>query len=359
MWRFIARYKMELFLCLRVTLAALLSFVVGRILGLPLVLWAVLTSVLLTQMSVGKSVKATIDYVAGTLGGAIYAGAISALIPQTTDAGLLAALAAAVAPLALLSAVAPRYAAAPSTGLIVVVAPTLTHGTPLASAIDRVEEVALGAAVALAVSLVVLPARARDMARLSAAAMLETIAEALPTVFAGFAHPFDLQGVRELHRRIATAYAKFEAAGSEAGHERMTVLTDDPPSEPEFERLRVALLRLRNDLIMTGRAAVEPLPEPVAGRLQSSLATLARVIEDQLRTYARLLRTQSADPTEAGWENAFDAFGKEIVALRAEGLFRPMPEHAVQNIFALAFALEQWRRDLKELEAGVGDQLRE
>ena len=157
MRRLIARYKMELFLCLRVTLAALLTFVVGRILGVPVILWAVLTSVLLTQMSVGKSVKATIDYFAGTLGGAIYAGAISALIPQTTDAGLLAALAAAVAPLALLSAVWPRYAAAPSTGLIVVVAPTLTHATPLVSAIDRVEEVALGAVVALVVSLVVCP----------------------------------------------------------------------------------------------------------------------------------------------------------------------------------------------------------
>ena len=359
MRRLIARHKMELFLCLRVTLAALLSFVVGRILGLPLVLWAVLTSVLLTQMSVGKSVKATIDYVAGTLGGAIYAGAISALIPQTTDAGLLAALAASVAPLALLSAVAPRYAAAPSTGLIVVVAPTLTHGTPLASAIDRVEEVALGAAVALAVSLVVLPARARDMARLSAAAMLEAIAEALPTVFAGFTHPFDLQGVRELHRRIANVYAKFEAAGSEAGHERMTVLTDDPPSEPEFERLRAALLRLRHDLIMTGRAAAAPLPEAVASRLGASLAKLEKVTEDQLRTCARLLRKQSAAPEDAGFESAFDAFGEEIAALRAEGLLRPMPEDAVQSVFAMAFAMEQWRRDLTELEARVSDHLRE
>ena len=355
MRRWIARHKMELFFCLRVTLAALLTFVVGRILGVPVILWAVLTSVILTQMSIGKSVKATIDYIAGTLGGAIYAGAISAFIPQTTDAGILVALAAAVAPLALLSAVKPRYAAAPPTGLIVVVAPTLTHGTTLMSALDRVEEVALGAVVALAVSLVVLPARARDMARLSAAAMLEAIAEAIPPVFAGFTHPFDLEGVRALHRGIAAAYAKFEAAGSEAGHERMSVLTDDPSSEPEFEGLRVALLRLRNDLIMTGRSATEPLPEPVASRLEGSLASLASVIEDRLRTYARLLRTRAPVSSETAWESAFDAFGEEIVALRAEGLFRPMPENAVQNIFALAFALEQWRRDLNELEAAAND----
>jgi len=359
MLRLIARYKMELFFCLRVTLAALLTFAAGRILGVPVILWAVLTSVLLTQMSVGKSVKATIDYFVGTLGGAIYAGTLSAFIPQTTDAGLLAALAASLAPLALLSAVSPRYAAAPSTGLIVVIAPTLTHATPLVSAIDRVEEVALGAVVALAVSLLVLPGRAREMARLSAAAMLETIADALPTVFAGFMSPLDREEVRDLHRRVGTAYAKFDAAGLEAGHERVSFITDDRPTEPEFERLRVALLRLRHDLIMTGRAAAEPLPEPVAQRLQALLAKLAKVIEGQLRACSTLLRTRSAAPKEGGRESAFDAFGREILAFRGEGLLRPMPEETVQNIFALAFALEQWRMDLQELEAGVSDHLRD
>ncbi len=39
-----------------------------------MILWAVLTAVILTQMSVGRSVKATIDYSFGMLGGAIYAG---------------------------------------------------------------------------------------------------------------------------------------------------------------------------------------------------------------------------------------------------------------------------------------------
>jgi hypothetical protein len=34
-----------------------------------------LTAVILTQMSVGRSMKATIDYLLGTLGGATYTGA--------------------------------------------------------------------------------------------------------------------------------------------------------------------------------------------------------------------------------------------------------------------------------------------
>ena len=38
---------------------------------------------LVTQMSVGRSLKATFDYLVGTVGGAIYGGAIGVLIPYT------------------------------------------------------------------------------------------------------------------------------------------------------------------------------------------------------------------------------------------------------------------------------------
>jgi uncharacterized membrane protein YccC len=70
----------QLRLCLRVTVAALLSYILGKSLNIPLGgLWAVLTAVVVTQMSVGGSLKATIKYLTGTLGGAVYAGVIAAL----------------------------------------------------------------------------------------------------------------------------------------------------------------------------------------------------------------------------------------------------------------------------------------
>ncbi|MFY9834345.1 MAG: FUSC family protein, partial [Methylocystis sp.] len=154
---FIQPYRMQLRFCLRVTVAALSALAFGRLLGLPIILWAVLTAVILTQMSIGKSVKATIDYSLGTLGGAIYAGLIAAFVPHSSDAAFAVVLAIAVAPLALLAAMSPRFAAAPTTAAIVVLAPTLTHGSSFASAADRVIEVALGGSVALLVSLLVFP----------------------------------------------------------------------------------------------------------------------------------------------------------------------------------------------------------
>ena len=51
--------KVELGLGLRVTVAALSALAIAMACGLKLPLWAVLTSRIVTQMSVGRSLKAT------------------------------------------------------------------------------------------------------------------------------------------------------------------------------------------------------------------------------------------------------------------------------------------------------------
>src|ERR1700756_3094556 len=87
------RHNARLGLFFRVTASALLSFELANWLDLRLPLWAVLTALIVTQMSVGRSLKATIDYLMGTIGGAIYSGAVAVLVPHTTEIGLLVALA--------------------------------------------------------------------------------------------------------------------------------------------------------------------------------------------------------------------------------------------------------------------------
>jgi hypothetical protein len=63
--------------------------------------------------------KATIDYLLGTLGGATYTGALSVLIPHNAEISLLGVLALAVGPLALLAATRPSFAVAPFTAVLV------------------------------------------------------------------------------------------------------------------------------------------------------------------------------------------------------------------------------------------------
>jgi uncharacterized membrane protein YccC len=349
---FIQRYRMQLGLCLRVTVAALSALALGRLLGLPMGLWAVLTAVILTQMSVGKSVKATIDYSLGTLGGAIYAGLIAAFIPHTNDAALAAVLAIAIIPLALLAAVSPRFAAAPSTAAIVVLAPTLTHATSLASAADRVVEVALGGSVALVVSLVVFPTRARRLVKEGAADMLDLIARILPDLFLGFTQKSNKDAIFTLQRSVGSAFARLDAISAEAKHEQMTLLAN----EPDFDPLRHSLLRLRHDLIMIGRAAIAPLPETLHGRLGPLLARVANAAADQLRRCGTTLRTGRNPPPPDALEGVFDAFASEIATLRQEGFLRELSVDAVECVFALSFALEQWRQDLQDVARRVSEQ---
>src|SRR6202163_4779805 len=96
-------WKAPLHLALRGTVAAAGAFAVATALHLMLPLWAVLTSLIVTQMSVGRSLKVTRDYMFGTIGGAIYGGAIATLIPYSGEVELLGLLVLAVAPLALIA----------------------------------------------------------------------------------------------------------------------------------------------------------------------------------------------------------------------------------------------------------------
>ena len=179
------RHQARFGLFFRVTASALVSFELARWLDLHVALWAVLTAIIVTQMSVGQSLKAAIDYVAGTIGGAIYGAIVGILVGHDSEVALLAGLAIAVGPLALIAAIRPSLAAAPITAATVLVVPILTHATAIASAVDRVLEVALGAVIGLTISFVLFPSSAYGLAIEGAARMLERLADAVGELMAG------------------------------------------------------------------------------------------------------------------------------------------------------------------------------
>src|SRR4051794_12629279 len=176
--------KIQLALAVRIAVAAVAAYVVAVALNLMLPLWAVLTSLIVTQMSVGRSLKATRDYMLGTIGGAIYGAAIAVLIPHPGEGGLLALLVLTVAPLAFVAAINPSLSAATVTAVIVLLVPTMHQANPLNSAIDRVSEVAVGAITGLLVSFLVLPSRAVSQIRVNTEKLLELIAAAFSELLA-------------------------------------------------------------------------------------------------------------------------------------------------------------------------------
>jgi uncharacterized membrane protein YccC len=345
------RHGAELRLCVRSTTAAVLTLAAAQVLNLPIALWAVLTAVILTQISVGRSLKASTDYLASTLGGAIYAGAIGALVPQANEVALLAGLAIAVAPAVLLAALNPRFSAAPFTAVMVFFGPTITHTGPIAAAFERVIEVAVGCVVGLVVSLVVLPARAHDLAIEAATQMLDLMARFLPELFMRFTPSLDQPALADIQNRIGEAFARLDKVALEATHERMTRLSAEPDQAP----LLRTLLRLRHDLVIVGRAAVVPLPEAFRPRLGPWLARVSETAADYLRASAAALSARKGPPPFDAVEAALDGYAAEIAALRREGLTRELPDEAVERIFALGFALDQMHLHLRDLARCVGE----
>ena len=341
--------KTQLALAFRVTLAAAGAYAIATALHLLLPLWAVLTSLIVTQMSVGRSLNATRDYMFGTMGGAIYGGAIAVLLPHSGELGLLALLVLAVAPLAFVAAINPSFNAATVTAVIVLLVPTLSHADPLGSAIDRVMEVAVGALTGLLVSFFILPSRAHNQIRISAAGAFELIAAAFGELLAGLTRGLDNDALHRIQDGIGKALVELNALGAEAERERAAHLSRGPDTGP----LLRTTMRLRHDLVMFGRASVAPLPSDLQARLAGPLHQIDDAFVTYLRCIAAALRARAACPAASPVDGALQAYAAEVAALRSEGLTRDLPGDVVERFYAFGFVLEQMRQNLNDLERCV------
>jgi uncharacterized membrane protein YccC len=320
-------------------------------LGLKLPLWAVLTSIIVTQMSVGRSLKAGRDYMVGTIGGALYGGAVAILIPHSGEGALLAVLILAVAPLAFIAAINPSLNVATITAIIVLLLPVANHADVLDAAIDRVLEVAVGAITGLLVSFIVLPSRAHSLVRNSAARVLDLMAAALSELLSALTRGRDNEALHNLQDGIGAALVGLNAVGAEAERERAARLSTGPDTGP----LLRTVLRLRHDLVMIGRASVVPLPVELQRRLAAPLARVSNAVAGYLKATAFSLRTGALPPPYGPMQAALQAYASEVALVRSEGLTRGVPGDVAERFFALGFSLEQMRQNLKDLERCVTD----
>jgi uncharacterized membrane protein YccC len=343
-------YQLQLILALRVTVAALLALTLAQALHPHFPLSAVLTSLIVTQTSLGHSVKMVSDYLVGTFAGVAYGGAIAVLIPHNSEWALLAVLALAVAPLAFIASFRANFNVLPVTAIIVLLVPGMQHVSPAASALDRVLEVAIGAAAGFIVSFLLFPSRAHAITIQAAADMLDLVADALTRLLKDHTRELDAAERQRIQDGIAAALT-----GAEADHERKARLTAGPETGP----LLRALLRLRHDIVMLGRAAGGELPEEITARLTPTLRNIEALGRDFLRSSGAALRNKKCPPPFRAVNVAFGNYIEEFGAVRREGLTRDMKSEAAERFFALGFALEQFREHLLEMHRVVGEWARE
>ena len=343
--------RTQLALAVRVTAAAVAAYSIATALHLALPLWAVLTALIVTQMSVGRSLKATTDYMLGTIGGAVYGGAIAVLIPHSSEAALLALLVLTVAPLAFIGSLNPTLTAATVTGVIVLLVPEMSHSSPLNSVIDRLIEVTVGAATGLIASFVVLPSRAHRQIRANAARLIDLIAGAFSELLMGLTRGLDNDALHRIQDGIGAAVTALHAMGQEAERERAARLSSGPDTGP----LLRTILRLRHDVVMIGRECLVALPGNVQARLDIPLSGVREAIVSHLRASATALRSSASPPVTEPVQFALQAYADEVAAVRRDGLIRGLPGEAAERFFALGFSLEQMRQNLGDLDRCVAE----
>ncbi len=179
--------------------------------------------------------------------------------------------------------------------------------------------------------------------------MLELAARSLSELFAGFLQARDGATIGSIQDSIGQAFARLDAIAAEARHERITFLAAEPDPRP----LLRTLLRLRHDLVMIGRAAAMPLPESFRPRLGPQLTWVAETAADYLRRSGEALAARRDLPPLDATEAALDGYAKAFAEIRREGLTLGLPVDTVERIFALGFALEQVRQNLRDLERCV------
>jgi hypothetical protein len=109
------------------------------------------------------------------------------------------------------------------------------------------------------------------------------------------------------------------------------------------------LLRLRHDLVIIGRAATTPLPDPFAQRLGPLLQRIGETGSNFLHATATALAARNPPPSLQPIPTELDAYAAEIAALRNEGLTRKLPSNELEQIFALGFALDQLHQHFCDL----------
>jgi hypothetical protein len=233
----------------------------------------------------------------------------------------------------------------------VLLVPTITHASPIASALDRILEVALGGVTGFVVSFLLLPSNAHPLVVEAAARTLGQMARALGELLAGLTQGLDVDSLHRIQDGIGEAVAQMNVMGAEAEHERSARLALGPDTGP----LLRTLLRLRHDLVMIGRTAIIPLPEAFRTRLESSLAHAGAALADYLRASGAALLARRGPPSLNAVESALDAYAAEVATLRGDGLTQSLPGDAAERFFALGFAFEQMHQNFKDLERCVAE----
>jgi hypothetical protein len=101
------------------------------------------------------------------------------------------------------------------------------------------------------------------------------------------------------------------------------------------------------------------LTEDVIARLDASFVDVSDVTATHLRATSDALVKRRKPPPFRDVEAVLDGFTSRMEALRREGVTRGLSIDAAGRLFALGFALEQFRNHIQDLDSRVGEWARD
>lgn len=333
------RYRAEFRLVIRATVAAALSLLIADALHLPQGYWAVITALLIVQASIGGTLQAGLDRLIGTIAGAAV-GAAAALVGGLWPIPPLIVLLLAVAPLAFLAALRSNFRIAPTTAAIVMLANN-GHVSPLISASHRVVEIGLGTLIGIAVSIVLLPARARRLGAERAAQALTLIAELL----ALYATPSAQRVPNAIHAqnaRIRAELDRVENAARESRREHLTRVAADPVPERLVRNLR----RVHSDAVFVSRALAGWEPSRDAAPLFPAFTATVDSTRQTLLAIAQSLASNGANVELGDLDQHIAALQRSVDTFMTQTPDMPL---RARQATVLPFVFETLRRDLADL----------
>jgi uncharacterized membrane protein YccC len=347
--RLVLRHGPRLVQAVRMTTSSIVAFAIAQALALPQGFWAVITALIVTQSNVGGSLKAAFERFLGSVFGAIFGSAIALAIPHQHAPSQALALVLAVAPLSFLATISAGFRVAPITAIIVMLSTTGSTLGPLDFAIDRVLEVGLGCAVGLAVSVLIVPARASRLLLRSVARVMSLLADQLACL-ARVGEQTEPE-LRAKAIEIRASLVKLEGLVSEAARERRSRLTDTRDAEP----LLLSLRRLRHDVVMLRRALRDPGHETLRDHLAQPWSRAMSAGADALRALGGAIKQGRPPAIDPAMNEAIRTYRAALDEVRHLGLTAALSTDAVLGLFGAAFALEEFRRDLEATVQAVKD----
>jgi hypothetical protein len=329
---------------LRMTASTAVTFALGSVLEMPQTFWAVIAALIVTQSNIGGSLKAALEQFIGSICGAVYGAAIALVIPHQSPVMLGLALVLAVAPLTILPTISPGFRIAPITAIIVLLSTIGVSLGPVGFATERVLEVGLGCAVGLAVSFLIVPARAYDSVLKSAGQTASLIADQIELLAVAWDRERLGVEIDTLPTQIRMSLTTLERLAGEASRERLSRLSDEPDPAP----LARTLARLHVDVSTFGRIVRKPLPEEVHERLSAPWSQVMQAAANILRAAAQALPARKAPKGADELTKAIARYEAAVDGVRQEGLTKGLPTDAVARVFALSFILDQFRRNLED-----------